>query len=570
MSKDRHQEGREAQAWREVGETRLSKGVAWFLVLGFLLPLITVPLWQLWREQRDAVERTGHGTVPQVLDLREAWPAATQVWRTVEEVSQGRRLLDANQQLLREIGRFEDALEDASIFGQLVRPPIQRFLLWGGVGNEEAYPGRDGWLFYRPGVDSVTGPPFLDERQLRRRSFQTGSDGRPVQPDPRRGILHFQEQLQARGIQLVLVPTPVKPTIQPERMSTRVRSGAILRNSSFEQWRQSMEEAGVMVFDPAPVLSRFRQKTGMDPFLREDTHWHPEAMMRVAESLAVWLREQDGFPAGNGSFRLREAVHEGVGDVLRMLQLPGDEVEGRRQTVTLQQVLRPDRGYWRADPGAPVLVLGDSFSNIFSVEAMGWGESAGLIEHLSRSLGLSLDRITRNDAGAYATREILARELRRGRDRLEGKRWLIYQFAERELALGNWKEIELHLGEAVEGDFLKLESDEMLEVEATVASVSSVPRPGTVPYADHLLSLHLVDLSGDAEALDRDAEAVVYLFSMRENELTPAARLRSGDQIRIRLQSWESVASRYEAINRSEPEDFELQLVEPLWGTLIP
>lgn len=567
MSRDQHQEGREEQAWKEVGVTRVSRGVAWFLVLGFLLPLAAVPLWQLWQEQREVLERAGEREWPQVLDLRQAVPAAAQAWRDGEDRTRGRRWLDANQQLLREIGRFEDALEDESIFGQLVRPPVQRILLWGGVGNEDVYPGRDGWLFYRPGVDSITGLPFLDERHLRRRSFHIGADGHPVQPDPRRGILHFHKQLQARGIQLVLVPTPVKPTIQPERMSARAEQGMILRNPSFEKWRRSMEEAGVAVFDPAPVLLDFREETGMDPFLRDDTHWRPEAMERVAGHLADWLRKEADVPERTGRFAQRELAHQGVGDVLRMLQLPGEEVETRRQTVTLRQVLRPDGGFWRSDPDASLLVLGDSFSNLYSVEAMGWGESAGLIEHLSLALGMPVDRITRNDAGAYATRDILARELRRGRDRLEGKRWIVYQFAERELALGNWKEIDLRLGEPVEGEFLRLDGDQVLEVEGTVASVSPVPRPGTVPYADHILSIHLVDLSDEARI--PDAEAVVYLFSMRNNELTAAARLRSGDRIRIRLQAWEALAPRYEAINRSEPEDFELQLVEPLWGTLV-
>ena len=33
---------------------------------------------------------------------------------------------------------------------------------WLGAGNERVYPGRDGWLFYRPDVEYVTGRGFLD------------------------------------------------------------------------------------------------------------------------------------------------------------------------------------------------------------------------------------------------------------------------------------------------------------------------------------------------------------------------------------------------------------------------
>ncbi|MEI6256450.1 MAG: hypothetical protein WCQ77_07385 [Planctomycetota bacterium] len=76
--------------------------------------------------------------------------------------------------------------------------------------------------------------------------------------------------------------------------------------------------------------------------------------------------------------------------------------------------------------------LGDSFANIFSVASMGWGEGAGLAEHLSLALGLPVDAVIRNDAGSFATREMLAKELQRGNDRLAGKKLVIWCFAARE------------------------------------------------------------------------------------------------------------------------------------------
>jgi hypothetical protein len=69
---------------------------------------------------------------------------------------------------------------------------------------------------------------------------------------------------------------------------------------------------------------------------------------------------------------------------------------------------------------------------------MGWGESAGFAEHLSRALGLrAIDCIVRNSNGAFATREILSQELARGRDRLAGKKLVVWEFAARELAFGD-------------------------------------------------------------------------------------------------------------------------------------
>jgi hypothetical protein len=89
------------------------------------------------------------------------------------------------------------------------------------------------------------------------------------------------------------------------------------------------------------------------------------------------------------------------------------------------------------------LLLGDSFTNVFSLEGMGWGAAAGLAPQLALALARPLDVIAQNDSGAFVTRQALARELAAGNDRLAGKRVVIWEFAARELSAGDWKRIEL-------------------------------------------------------------------------------------------------------------------------------
>jgi alginate O-acetyltransferase complex protein AlgJ len=90
-------------------------------------------------------------------------------------------------------------------------------------------------------------------------------------------------------------------------------------------------------------------------------------------------------------------------------------------------------------PASPRLVLGDSFSNIYSLPTMGWGEAAGFVEHLSLALGRPVDRLVQNDNGASATRLALARDP----DRLASARVVVWQFAARELASGDWVPVSL-------------------------------------------------------------------------------------------------------------------------------
>jgi alginate O-acetyltransferase complex protein AlgJ len=122
-----------------------------------------------------------------------------------------------------------------------------------------------------------------------------------------------------------------------------------------------------------------------------------------------------------------------------MLKLPDDQALFLPQSVTVEQVQDGSGAPWEPDAKADVLLLGDSFTNIFTLEGMGWGVSAGLGPQLALALRRPLDVIAQNDSGAFATRQALARELGAGSDRLAGKRVVVWQFASRELSVGDWK-----------------------------------------------------------------------------------------------------------------------------------
>ncbi len=209
---------------------------------------------------------------------------------------------------------------------------------------------------------------------------------------------------------------------------------------------------------------------------------------------------------------------------------------------------------------ARILLLGDSFTNIYSLGAMNWGIRSGMAEQLMALLNEPIDVIARNDAGAYATRQLLASEMKRGRDRLADKEVVIYEFAIRELADGDWKIIDMALGEAPEISFLTPE--EPTVVTATVLAVSYVPRPNSAPYKDHVMSVYLGDIN------DGDGQALVYMASMCDNKWTRAAQLRSGEVIKVKLIPWIEKETEFGSWNRSDFDDDELLLQEPCWGEI--
>ncbi len=178
----------------------------------------------------------------------------------------------------------ERALESDSVVSQWLLPGVQSFLIGRlGAGNEQVYLGRDGWLFYRPDVDYVTGPGFLAPAQMRQRRHAAR-----IQPDPVRAIVQFRDQLAARGIELLVLPVPTKASIEGDKLSARARPNEALQNGSFAEFQSRLAAAGVRVFDPAPLFMQRKAKAPNESlYLRTDTHWRPEAMELVAHELAA-------------------------------------------------------------------------------------------------------------------------------------------------------------------------------------------------------------------------------------------------------------------------------------------
>ncbi len=309
-------------------------------------------------------------------------------------------------------------------------------------------------------------------------------------------------------------------------------------------------------------------------------------MAAVAAELAATLEQRVGLSERPASRYTRSRVEVGnFGDLTTMLTLPASQTFFPPERVAIEPVRGPGEALWRPEREAEVLLLGDSFSNVYSdreaftnrvaEREYHWGEGAGLAEQLSFFLQRPVDRIVRNAGGSHATRRDLvrsiAREGERGRDRLQHVRVVVYQFAARELTAGDWPVIELPpapeaASEALAEPVPAAGPAERL-IRGTIAARASLPRPYSVPYKDCLFSIHLTEV----EALEgeRLAEQIVgYLWGMRDNVWTKAAGYRVGQQITLRVRSWEEpeVQERYGAHNRKELDDPDLLWVPAFWA----
>lgn len=567
---------REEIAAIEVGHTDISPALARLLVIVFLSVITIVPITQnamefleIRKGKADAAKAGKQYSgrhLPQSFDGLRILPKRAEI----AGLSGFDALATMNTRMLKDINEFEDALESNSVFQQNLIPPVQ-FAVTGLLkgGNEKAYCGEARWLFYRPGVDYLTARGFLRPEVLNERSKSGNEWTAPPQPDPVKAILHFKEQLAARGIELIVMPTPVKPTVHPEKFSGRFSTmDKPLQNPSFDRFVKHLEGEGVHVFDAAPALVDLKQRSGKDVYLETDTHWTPAAMQFVAGTLPAYMKTRGiGLPERpHRDYLLRKKAIKNLGDIAFMLKLPQNQTFYPEQEVTITEVLSPDGKLWAADESAEVLLLGDSFTNIYSLGGMNWGQSAGFAEHLSAALGRPIDRIAMNDSGAFATRLSLSRELARGEDRLAGKKVVVWQFAARELSVGDWKLLDMSLGESKVAR-APLAADGVV-LKGKVSAMPKPPVPGKVPYRDAIVGIHLTELNVVSGTFDtaRNEEVLVYMWVMRDNKLTSVASFAAGQEVTVKVAPWDMVKAKVGRFTRLEIDDPMVLMLDAFWG----
>ena len=467
------------------------------------------------------------------------------------------KVLSANAHIIEVKDTWEDDFEDVFFTRNIFLSGYQNILIHlFHEGNEKVEIGDDDWLFYSKDIEYLTGPPIVSD-------FSEEKSLSPVSC-----IVDFAEQLRQRDIELVVMPVPLKPMLYAEKLHPHYASDQWLQNPAYALWRETLQASGVHVFDVTSILYDLKQR-GVSPYLKTDTHWTPEAMEVVADTLASFIRMLDGIPTGFSSYHCTREHVSNYGDIYTMMELDSAVSWIAPERIEQHPVLDDRNDYWRSQKESEILFLGDSFSNIYSLSGLGWGASGGLVEHFSRAISLPVDAIRRNDEGSIATRRLLQTAMNRGEDRLSGKKVVIWQFAMRELTQGDWRLLSMDLGERKGNpSFLTLPDSSRLHVRGTIADCASVPDPSEMTYADHVTTLHLTDIENmDGELLNKDA--LVYMLAIKDRKMLPAGYLRAGDRVELSLESWMLHEQEEGAYNRNELDDFNIMMETPLWGMFI-
>ncbi|MBN1760700.1 MAG: hypothetical protein JW863_20395 [Chitinispirillaceae bacterium] len=356
-----------------------------------------------------------------------------------------------NRQYLR---AYEKELEDRSIFILAIRPVMQlvRYALLEDAGVK-AMTGRNGWLFYRPGIEYLYRPSVYDPR-----SRSVDYNDKAINDDPVAIIADFRDQLAERNVELMVVIVPGKGSIYPDLLSKKVTPELRGEVSSTPAIINRLRNKNIEVVDLfGPMLEeRGRDSLAGDSvYLARDTHWRSRGVLRAAATVAEAVRKRPWYNDEHMTVVWSVDTVEVVrtGDVGVMTGLP--DVTLRRLRLSFDSEVTNSFPVWhnyldssgtviRREPfrddfrNGRIVILGDSFSRIYQTDEP---RGAGWVAHLARELSEPLGAIISDGGASTLVREKLARKS----GILKGKRLVLWEFVERDLRYGafGWKKVDL-------------------------------------------------------------------------------------------------------------------------------
>jgi len=396
---------------------------------------------------------------------------------------------------------FENKIDDESAIVLALRPKYQ-LAVWNlfsdpgekvvlgaagdcigkSCGREGAKP-EDKWLFYRQDVEFLVQPSPLDVRSAKL-------------DNPVKAIERFRDQLKAKGVELLVVITPGKPSIYTERLTGRDSRVAGAENvaglqSHGKKILDSLTRAGFNTVDLYTPLLAAKSRDSIEGalYLNDDTHWTPRGAELAAAEIAKKVREM--VDAGTVKFRGKDEVRyiasdsvaDRMGDVgemsglnkfnvFKVQQVTGHVVSQQnikerteklpvdstcveaaknackkndscftaqsalceRDTVLYDTTVTPFKDDFRK---SEILILGDSFSRIYQTDSP---VNAGWIAHFAKNMNRPVASIVSDGGASTLVREKLARKA----SVLKGKKLLIWEFVERDLRFGaeGWKDVD--------------------------------------------------------------------------------------------------------------------------------
>ena len=301
-----------------------------------------------------------------------------------------------------------------------------------------AVAGNDGWLFFGGELRLLSlGKFWGDEARKVSRAHK------PELADPLPAILDFQQQLKARGIELLVVPVPPKAAVYPEKIVAGYKAAGNDSAPVLQRFYQELTAAGVDVLDLTATFVQNHDNPKGPVFCKTDSHWSGIGCVLAAQVIAEKVKGKIPKPATAKDYVAEWKEAEREGD-LASLVAPG----GRKsppEKIAVQSVSEKGTGAAvQDDANSPLLLIGDSHTLIYHDRDF-LPVRAGLVDQLALQLGFAPDLIGTSGSGATPVRINLYRRSGKDAGYLAKKKVVVWCFAAREFteATEGWAKVPL-------------------------------------------------------------------------------------------------------------------------------
>lgn len=300
-----------------------------------------------------------------------------------------------------------------------------------GQGNRAVFVSRETpWLFDGLDLDALTSAGAL-KPEITDPSGKTSKAADEV--------ITFAQQLKERGIPLLLIPLPMKASLYPEYITGTDPefSEAPLYHPCQPELYERFAKAGIDVQDVTDAMLQLKERK-KPLFLKQDTHWTPDAMQELARAIAAHVKKKYPGVAAVDRLILDAKAPDGhdYGDLAIRLGQNGPGAAFAQESAVLLSFPSLEN-----DPQSNIVLLGGSDVNIFDEPLLGYVPDdhvhqqplrAGFAQHLAVYLGKQLDTYAPT---AVASTEPRRRFAQRLDDEVRAKKLVIWLLPARDLVL---------------------------------------------------------------------------------------------------------------------------------------
>jgi len=302
--------------------------------------------------------------------------------------------------------------------------------------------GKEGWLFLAAEIRHLGAGRFWGED-----AAKASRATRPEYADPLGAIADFKKQLDAAGVELLVVPVPAKAVIYPDEVCDAI---VVAKDSlpprldvADRAFYELLRSSGVQVLDLVPQFMADRFGMEGPLFCKQDSHLSGKGCVVAARLIADRIRDR---------LWLKSRPPLRLSSQWRAIEIAGDLAPSGGGTTPEK---RPARfvgvraGEGNLEPladdrSSPIVLLGDSSNLVYHAGGDLYAVGAGLPDQLALELGLALDVVAVRGSGSTAARMNLIRRIQADPNYLKSKRLVIWCFAAREFTEGDgWRPLPL-------------------------------------------------------------------------------------------------------------------------------